>query len=353
MRVQPPILTSSDCEGAGEVFVVSPHTTASTGLKPSDANVQRAEFFSEATYLTVSSQLHLEAYMHELSKVWTMSPTFRAEKSDTPRHVSEFWMLEVELRTQSLSEVMDTVENILRHLVKSLRRTMLFDELCVTSRGDREDGPGEEAKTSEMLARRWQGLMKPYWPRIAYTEAMQLLTRADSEEEHHFTFKPTWDKGIQLEHERFIVDLVGHGGPVFITNYPRHLKPFYMLPTNDDRSSHTNDPRTVACFDLILPEICEVVGGSLREHRLDVLQERIHRQDQHEAMTGRGPDDIESNSHSRAPQQLDWYMDLRRYGSVPHGGFGLGFDRLLAYLAGVQSVKEIIPWPRYYGHCSG
>ena len=350
--MQPPILTSSDCEGAGEVFVVSANATPASQTEVPAINPQKEGFFHQTQYLTVSSQLHLEAYMHEYPKVWSLSPTFRAEKSDTPRHVSEFWMLELEIRTQNLDAIMDTVEEIIRHIVKSLRRTKIYEELSITC-GDAEGKEGCQKNIADLIARRWQGLIKSYWPRITYSEAMQLLVKAETEEAYQFYSKPNWENGIQLEHEKFIADRIGQDGPVFVTDYPEHLKPFYMLPSNDNASNSTQDLRTVACFDLIMPEICEVVGGSLREHRLEHLSRSMTRKGQRrqKKMTEPGTDEIENGSQPL--QELDWYADLRRFGSVPHGGFGLGFDRLLGYLAGVHNVKDVIPWPRYHGHCHG
>ena len=350
--MQPPILTSSDCEGAGEVFAVSANVAQAPRTADSVLNLQKDSFFRQAQYLTVSSQLHLEAYMHEYPKVWSLSPTFRAEKSDTPRHVSEFWMLEVEVRTQSLDEIMDMVEDMIRHTVKSLRQTKVYEELTNTSR-DAEDRREGKTKVSDMIAQRWHGLMKAYWPRITYSEVMRLLTKVEREEDYQFHFKPRWEDGIQLEHEKIIADRIGQGGPVFVTDYPEHLKPFYMLPSNDNASNNADDPRTVACFDLIMPEICEVVGGSLREHRLDQLLQSMDRKGQRQELDRTEHEADTLGKGSQASQDLDWYTDLRRYGSVPHGGFGLGLDRLLGYLAGVHNVRDVIPWPRYHGRCYG
>ena len=352
VRVQPPILTSSDCEGAGQVFRVSSNAARNIGSELSGRIPDGEDFFRDAEYLTVSSQLHLEAYTHEFPKVWTLSPTFRAERSDTPRHVSEFWMLELELRTQSLDTIMDTIEDLIRATVKSLRQSDLYSQLRTIDRSADRVDQGKENGKANIIAQRWQGLMKSYWPRITYYQAIQLLTEAHQEQGHQFDHQPSWENGLRLEHERFVAHHIGRGSPVFITDYPQRLKPFYMLPNTDGRSPHTRDS-TVACFDLVLPEMCEVAGGSLREHRLEQLLQAMDQKGQVDS-NDRGDEGSQNLEHRAAlTSKLDWYVDLRRYGSVPHGGFGLGFDRLLSYLCGVDDVKDVIPWPRSYGQCYG
>ena len=351
--MQPPIITSSDCEGAGEVFSVSPNTPVPYVNRGNDASGSNTgEFFKDPKFLTVSSQLHLEAFVHEHPGVWTLSPTFRAEKSDTPRHVSEFWMLEVEMRTESLEDVMDLVEEMIRSLSSELQNLGILKELVAAYR--REGGLDrlEGSQCSELLDQRWKGLAQPSWPRITYHDALQQLRNAEESEKAVFQYEPSWSSGLQLEHERYIARTIGQGSPVFVTDYPQDLKPFYMLPSlsrsGDDRIRNT----TVACFDLLLPEVCEVVGGSLREHRLQNLAQSMHSRDL-DALPG-GRLNAESGNampHSTESSNLNWYVDLRRYGSVPHGGFGLGFDRLLGYLAGIGNIKDVVPWPRYYGRC--
>ena len=354
MRSHPPIITSSDCEGAGEVFTVSAGESSRETDDPNRPPQEKATaFFREPKFLTVSSQLHLEAFVHEHPKVWTLSPTFRAEKSDTPRHLSEFWMLEAEMRTESLEDIMTSVEGLIRSLVISLSSTILLDQL--TSQRPRNDFEDTDTPTmtSDDIRNRWRGLQKHPWPRISYTEAIQLLTESANAREVNFRHKPAWGEGLQPEHERFIAMKAGSNGPVFVTDYPSSTKPFYMLPTIEN-SAATHPPLgTVACFDLLLPEIGEIVGGSLREHRLQPLLKCMQKLEQ---VT---PSSIEhlidsprpNVRSSGRPENLDWYIDLRRYGSVPHGGFGLGFDRLLGYLTGVRSIRDIVPWPRYYGRC--
>ncbi len=350
VRLQPPIITSSDCEGAGDVFTISPRP-----MSPHPSGVDGEQFFREPKFLTVSSQLHLEAFVHEHQKVWTLSPTFRAERSDTPRHVSEFWMLEAEIRTESLQDVMDMVEVMIRSLVMKLSDSGLYDQfMSIKNRGETEED-GNSYPVPGMIQGRWDGLKQKPWPRITYEEALHRLHNAALSNPSIFQYKPSWDSGLQLEHEKFIAADIGRGSPVFVTHYPRDIKPFYMLPS---KACHIDVPPTgkrdtAACFDLLLPEMCEVVGGSLREHRLHNL---IHSMHQHGLISSTGGKTIQENEQLRASPSmeagsLDWYVDLRRYGSVPHGGFGLGFDRLLGYLAGIRNIKDVIPWPRYYGRC--
>ncbi len=348
--MQPPIITSSDCEGAGDVFTVSSHPTS-----PHLNNIDGDQFFRAPKFLTVSSQLHLEAFVHEHQKVWTLSPTFRAERSDTPRHVSEFWMLEAEIRTESLQDVMDVVEDMIRSLATSLSKSKLYDQLVSIKKREERGDDANSTPVADVIRGRWDGLICKPWPRITYEEAVHRLHDAALSDPSTFQNKPSWNTGLQLEHEKFIAAEIGHGSPVFVTHYPREIKPFYMLPSTACHLgvSSTGMRDTAACFDLLLPEVCEVVGGSLREHRLQDLIYSMHHYGLAKSMEGKTS---HKDEQLRAPPStdagsLDWYVDLRRYGSVPHGGFGLGFDRLLGYLAGIRNIKDIIPWPRYYGRC--
>lgn len=324
-----PIITSSDCEGAGEVFTVSSNESKASEQSTKDTIEDTVEhFFRAPKYLTVSAQLHLEALAQSVDKVWTLSPTFRAEKSDTPRHLSEFYMLEAEMCfTRSLDEVMDLVENMLRSSVGALKRTRMFEEL----QRSRSTPTGEAAPekqnlvTAEALHERWNGMIASSWPRITYEEAIARLQEAHSSAKATFEHSPSYEAGLQAEHERWLATAIGHGKPVFVTHYPRPQKPFYMPPSSPGA-------QTVACFDLLVPDLCELVGGSLREHRLADLRATMEAKD----VKGEG---------------LEWYQDLRRFGSVPHGGFGLGFDRLLCYLGGVGNVRDVVAFPRWYGRC--
>ena len=354
IRLQPPLITSSDCEGAGEVFTVSSNQSIPpTGERHENFQNDNVPFFRDPKFLTVSSQLHLEAFVNEHQKVWTFSPTFRAERSDTPRHVSEFWMLEAEMQTESLHEVMKLVEDMIRSLTLHLQGLGCIEELIRARRGSTHASKIEPAPGSEFLRQRWQGLLRSSWPRITYEDAIHRLQDAINTKQAEFQYHPSWDTGLQLEHEKHLAETVGQGSPLFITDYPSKIKPFYMLPSTTSMTGERIEHKTVSCFDLLLPDMCEVVGGSLREHRTQNLTQ---------AMRDNGLNVApESNiSHMGTPAQLspsvqrgslDWYVDLRRYGSVPHGGFGLGFDRLLGYLAGISNIKDVVPWPRYYGRC--
>lgn len=344
IQCHPPIITSSDCEGAGEVFTVEPAASESTPAPvPALTNPSKKlpePFFGAPKYLTVSSQLHLEALAQSVDKVWTLSPTFRAEKSDTARHLSEFYMLEAEVAfVDDLKNVMDVVENMLRSVATELQSSHVGQELLEARA--RDHGEDSTSLSRDTLAQRWQGLVNGPWPRITYAEAIRHLKDATTSGKVHFEFSPEHEDGLQTEHERYLAEHVGKGGPIFVTDYPRSMKPFYMLPSTSSDSNRQSQS-TVACFDLLVPEICELVGGSMREHRLPELQQSMVDHGLRQAADG----DVEASDGS-----LQWYLDLRRYGSVPHGGFGLGFDRLLCYLSGVSNIRDIVAFPRWHKRC--
>ncbi|KAM0161110.1 hypothetical protein ACHAPG_002588 [Botrytis cinerea] len=327
VQTHPPIITSSDCEGAGEVFEVGSAHKGPVG-KADDGT-----FFRSPKYLTVSSQLHLEALAQSVGRVWALSPTFRAEKSDTPRHLSEFYMLEAECSfVEKMDEVMDLVENMLRHLTTNLYSTQVGREILESKRsGDEEK---DTINRRHELTRRWEGMIRGPWPRITYAQAIEELENSGQ----MFEYPPVWGSGLQAEHERYIANKVGLGSPVFVTDYPKSIKPFYMLPSESSRVGGTLE--TVQCFDLLVPEACEIVGGSMREYRLPELIS---------AMRANGM--VRGDAGEEELGSLKWYTELRRWGSVPHGGFGLGFDRLLGYLSGVQNIREIVAFPRWVGRC--
>jgi asparaginyl-tRNA synthetase len=355
VQSHPPIITSSDCEGAGEVFSVTVDSTNPSETKgTNNLTSGNGQFFRSPKYLTVSSQLHLEALAQSVGKVWTLSPTFRAEKSDTPRHLSEFYMLEAELSfVEDVNDVMDVVESLLRDISSQLQTSTLSEELMSAWSGRPQDH--DSGMTQQNLQTRWRGLTGDRWPRIAYTEAISILQEAVSRQQVHFDFAPTLGSSLQAEHEKYLAEIVGKGSPVFVTDYPRDIKAFYMAPSNVFSSSLP----TVACFDLLVPELCEIAGGSMREYRLEPLLKAMSA---HGLLNG---DDLGSDLSSgptsprlvgqdlahAVPPALEWYVDLRRYGSVPHGGFGLGFDRLLSYLSGVSNIRDVVGFPRWYGRC--
>ncbi|KAI9837820.1 MAG: hypothetical protein M1819_006754 [Sarea resinae] len=364
VQTHPPIITSSDCEGAGEVFSISADASQNPALRNEECT-EPESFFRAPKYLTVSSQLHLEALAQSVGNVWTLSPTFRAEKSDTARHLSEFYMLEAELSfIEDMSQLTGLVEDMLRNLALSLQNSNIGKEL-LAAKADNVHKEEGETVTGEDLQRRWQGLVDGPWPRITYAHALKHLEDAVKEERVAFKFPPSWDSGLQTEHERFLAADVGQGSPVFVTNYPQIIKPFYMLPSSPRPMTGdgvTAAEQTVACFDLLMPDICEVVGGSMREHRLQQLMESMRT---HGLIKPRVVSDSNGPAQSLTPTtgeaadetaseelgDLKWYIDLRRWGSVPHGGFGLGFDRLLGYLAGVSNIREVVTFPRWVGRC--
>ncbi|KAK1672138.1 asparaginyl-tRNA synthetase [Colletotrichum godetiae] len=334
-QTHPPIITSSDCEGAGEVFNI---VTGSAKAPEKGQDKQANMFFRSPKYLTVSTQLHLEALAQSLGHVWTLSPTFRAERSDTSRHMSEFYMLEAEMSfVDELDEVTNLVEDMLRSLATGLYQTRAAQEVR------QRQAPGDTRTAEDDLVpideveRRWKGMMQnpaSRWPRITYADAIKLLQA----EEHQFEIKPTWEGGLHSEHEKFLAKTLGATNdssaysPVFVTHYPRAIKAFYMRKSDTATSGHDLPGDTVDCFDLLVPDLCEIAGGSMREHRLTDLLE---------TMKARG----------MGGSDLEWYVDLRRWGSNPHGGFGLGFDRLLSYLVGVPNVRDVVAFPRWYGRC--
>jgi asparaginyl-tRNA synthetase len=344
VQTHPPIITSSDCEGAGEVFSIAAGDTKTALAALADSPDMQSDdctFFRAPKYLTVSSQLHLEALAQSVGKVWTLSPTFRAEKSVTSRHLSEFYMLEAEVSfVNHLEGIINLVENMLRDLTQALHATKVGQEILHGRRTGESKIDAQRTRLSEELERRWHGMMSGTWPRITYTDAVELLHKSNQDFEH----SPVWGNGLQAEHERFIASAVGKGKPVFVTNYPQNIKPFYMLPSS---GSPTFGP-IVDCFDLLVPEVCEIAGGSMREHRLPQLLTTMQLHGLIPKSTLGIPGDYPSDEALGA---FKWYVDLRRWGSVPHGGFGLGFDRLLGYLAGVQNIRDVVAFPRWVGRC--
>lgn len=342
------MITSSDCEGAGEVFTVS---SANQTASPSDDEAS-GSFFRSPKYLTVSTQLHLEALAQSVGNVWTLSPTFRAEKSDTSRHLSEFYMLEAEMSfVDDLSVIMDLAEDMLRSLSTNLYETKVAQEVL-----SRSGQAGSDLEPADRVRRRWEGIMQTSWPRITYTEAIKILApKADM-----FTHKPTWGASLQAEHEKYIAQHVGGSRPVFVTDYPRDIKAFYMR-----QSAAITDPgirtgtgadgasgSTVECFDLLVPDLCEIAGGSMREHRLGNLVDAMQLHGMAAPrLDGAYSDPERMAETSTSRDSLDWYVDLRRWGCPPHGGFGLGFDRLLCYLSGVQTIRDVVAFPRWHGRC--
>lgn len=299
--VNTPIITSSDCEGAGELFRVS--TLDLTNL-PRDARGQvdfNDDFFGCETFLTVSGQLNVEAYCLALSKVYTFGPTFRAENSNTSRHLAEFWMIEPEVAFADLEANADLAESFLKAVMKSVLEERSDDMAFFAQRIDKS------------AIERLETVIGSSFERMDYTEAIRVLKGAKK----RFEFPVEWGVDLQSEHERFLTE--EHvGRPVVVMNYPKGIKAFYMRLNDDEK--------TVAAMDVLAPGTGEIIGGSQREERLDVLERRL----------------LEAN----LAQELWWYLDLRRYGTVPHSGFGLGFERLINYVTGMSNIRDVIPFPR-------
>jgi len=303
--VHTPIITGSDCEGAGELFRVTSIDPANPPRLPNDGIDYARDFFGRSTYLTVSGQLEAEAFACALSKVYTFGPTFRAENSNTSRHANEFWMIEPEMAFCDLEGDMDLAEELVKYLVRDIR------EKC-------PDELGLFAKfvDKELLARLDFVLERPF-QRLSYTEAVELLRKSGEK----FEFPVEYGLNLQSEHERWLTEK-HFKSPLTVFNYPKEIKPFYMR-LNDDG-------KTVTAMDLLVPGIGEIVGGSQREERLDVLEENLRR-------------------HKMNLLDYRWYLDLRRYGTVPHAGFGLGFERMLMFVTGVSNIRDVIPFARTPG----
>jgi len=318
MQVHTPIITSSDCEGAGELFEVRPATSGANAAKQRKGETEE-EFFGRRAFLGVSGQLHLEAFACAMSQVYTFGPTFRAENSDTQQHLSEFWMIEAEQAFTGLDAAMETSERLLFAAAVGVSESCQAELEYLTARG--EDMGGYSDRLCE-LAERAQG-KGPVLPRLTYAEAVRML-QANS---GSFEVPANWEDGLRREHELWLVR--EHDNcPLFVTDYPASQKPFYMRPSDTPGSQGP----TVACMDLLAPMVGELAGGSAREEREDFLQAAIA----HKGMDAAA---------------LSWYMDLRKYGSVRHAGFGMGFERLLSLLSGIRNVRDLVPAPRAPGLC--
>jgi asparaginyl-tRNA synthetase len=306
--VHTPIITGSDCEGAGEMFRV---TTLDVGNPPRHENgsvADEQDFFAKPTYLTVSGQLNGEAFALGLSDIYTFGPTFRAENSNTSRHVAEFWMIEPEMAWADLDDDADLAEAFVKHLLKTAL------DRCG------EDLAFFDDRIEKGLIARLEQVANAEFARITYTEAIALLENSDAK----FEFPVGWGKNLQAEHERFITEKLLKR-PTFVFDYPKQIKAFYMRRNPDDM--------TVAAMDLLVPKVGELIGGSQREERLDVL----------EAI-------IAGDPHLNIAD-YQWYLDTRRFGTAPHAGFGLGFERLVMYVTGMENIRDVIPFPRTPRHC--
>lgn len=306
--VNTPIITASDCEGAGDMFRVSTldmiHRDQDGG--PSQADPFKQDFFGSEAFLTVSGQLNLESFACSMGKVYTFGPTFRAENSNTSRHLAEFWMIEPEVAFADLAANADLAERFLSEVIQGVLERCPDDMAFFEERGD------------EGLIERLTKVCQQTFTRMTYSEAVNLLL----ETKHRFEFPVTWGADLQSEHERFITEQIIKA-PVVVTDYPKDIKAFYMRLNEDEK--------TVAAMDVLVPGVGEIIGGSQREERLSVLDARMD---------------------PRLADELWWYRDLRRYGSVPHAGFGLGLERLLLYITGMDNIRDAIPFPRVPGNAS-
>ncbi len=300
--VHTPIITSNNCEGAGDLFRVSTLDLINQNKQQSYAD----DFFGHETYLTVSGQLNVEAYCLALSKVYTFGPTFRAENSNTSRHLAEFWMIEPEIAFADLTDICNLSQDFIRYLCK-----IVLDE-----RND--DMQFFDKFISQGVIKRMESLANTDFEIMTYTNAIELLSKSNKK----FVYPVEWGLDLQSEHERYICEEVCKK-PVIITDYPAAIKGFYMR-LNDDN-------KTVAAMDVLAPGIGEIIGGSQREERQSYLEKKM-------------------DEENLDKETYGWYLDLRRYGTVPHAGFGLGLERFVSYVTGISNVRDVIPFPRTPGH---
>jgi asparaginyl-tRNA synthetase len=305
LYVHPPIVTASDCEGAGQMFRV---TTLDLGKLPRGADGQidyTKDFFGRPTYLTVSGQLEAEIFACALGKVYTFGPTFRAENSNTSRHLAEFWMVEPEMAFFELTDNMDLAEAFLKRICKDVL------ERCA------EDMKFFAERIEPTAVTTLQGIVETPFVRLPYSEAVDILTKSGQA----FEFPVAWGSDLQSEHERYLTEK-HFQKPVILYDYPQQIKAFYMRLNEDGK--------TVRAMDVLVPRVGEIIGGSQREERLDVLERRMR-------------------EHKLEPESYWWYLDLRRYGTVPHSGFGLGLERTIQFVTGMGNIRDVIPFPRTPG----
>ncbi len=300
-----PIITTSDCEGAGEMFQVTTLNLANPPLDEAGIDYTQ-DFFGEKTSLTVSGQLEGEVYALALSEIYTFGPTFRAENSNTSRHLAEFWMVEPEMAFYDLDDNIDLAEDFIRYLFSDVL------EHCS------EDLEFFNKRIDKTLLERHKGIVENSFERIPYSEAVHLLEKSRQK----FVYSVEWGCNLQSEHERYLSEEV-FKKPVVIFNYPDEIKPFYMKANEDGE--------TVCAMDVLLPRLGEIIGGSQREDNYEVLTKR---------MKEKGLD----------PSHYQWYLDLRKFGSAPHSGFGLGFERLVQFVTGMENIRDVIPFPRTPKH---
>lgn len=305
LYIHAPIITASDCEGAGELFKVTTLNLAEIPRKDGAVDYTQ-DFFDKPAYLTVSGQLQGEIFACGLGKVYTFGPTFRAENSNTARHLAEFWMIEPEMAFYDLQDNMALAEAFLKRIIRDVLSACAEDMKFIVERVDKE------------AITRLEGILNNKFLRVSYTEAIDILEKSGQT----FEYPVKWGTDLQAEHERYLTEKK-FNCPVILYDYPRTLKPFYMR-VNDDG-------KTVRAMDVLVPGVGEIIGGSQREERLDILEQRMREQ-------------------KLDPESYWWYLDLRRYGTVPHAGFGLGLERTLLLITGMGNIRDVIPFPRTPGN---
>ena len=315
--VNTPIITSSDAEGAGEMFRVT--TLNEDQIDPKDIDYSK-DFFGKKTSLTVSGQLEAETYALGLGNVYTFGPTFRAENSNTSRHASEFWMIEPEMAFYDLNDNMNLAESFLKYILQYILDNCSDDLIFLDERLKKEESQKPKIERSELsLIDKIKFTIDNKFVRVSYTEAFEILRNSNYNKKKKFNYIiDEWGCDFQSEHERFLVEK-HFKSPVVIYDYPASIKAFYMRLNSDEK--------TVRAMDVLFPGIGEIIGGSQREERLDILKKRIQEI---------GIDE----------KELWWYLDLRKYGTVPHSGFGLGFERIVMFCTGMQNIRDVIPYPR-------
>lgn len=318
--VNTPIITGSDAEGAGEMFRVSTLDIKNPPLNEEGNPDYKKDFFGKETNLTVSGQLEAESYALGLGEVYTFGPTFRAENSNTTRHLAEFWMIEPEMAFYDLTDNMNLAEKFITYVLKEVLKDCAEDLEFLDERLAKEDQSKPQAERSPMrLIEKIKFVIENDFKRVSYTEAYEILRNSKPNKKKKFQFLINeWGVDLQSEHERYLVEK-HFKCPVILFDYPANIKAFYMRRNEDEK--------TVRAMDILFPGIGEIVGGSQREERLEVLEKRIQ----------------EMNIDA---EELWWYLDLRRFGSVPHSGFGLGFERLVQFTTGMNNIRDVIPFPR-------
>ena len=317
-----PIITASDAEGAGEMFKVTTLPLDGTAPKNDDGSINfKDDFFGRSTNLTVSGQLEGELAAMAFSDIYTFGPTFRAENSNTTRHLAEFWMIEPEMAFSDLEDNMNLAEEFIKYIIKYAMDNNREDLEFLAQRLEEEEKSKPQNERSEMgLIEKLEFVVNNDFERITYTEAIDILRESNHNKKKKFQYLINeWGIDLQSEHERYLVEK-HFKKPVILTNYPKDIKAFYMRQNDDGK--------TVAAMDILAPGIGEIVGGSQREERLDKLTQRM-------------------NEMHIPTEELDWYLDTRKFGACPHAGFGLGFERIVLFVTGMGNIRDVIPFPRY------